>query len=229
MTEAPTPVLFISGAGLPPWIWDDVRARLTERPTHVAPRPVGKHASLADHASAALDEVPGGRFVVVAHSAGGTVATKILEQQPERVAGVLGVAAIVPPPGGSFVGAMPFPNRLFLSLAMRVLGTRPPEKVLRKSLAAGLPDPVADDIVRGFTPESQRYYRDPVGTAAVPSHTGYVCTTSDRDFPIAMQRSFAQRLGVDRADELATGHLPMLQEPDSLARIVREFVGSTSS
>ena len=228
MTATPTPVLFVSGAGLPPWIWDGVRALLADRPTYVAPRPEGKDASLADHAAAALDEVPGDRFTVAAHSAGGTVAAKMLEQQPERVAGVLGVAAIVPPPGGSFVGAMPFPNRLFLSLAMRVLGTRPPEKVLRKSLAAGLPDPVADDIVSGFTPESQRYYRDPVGAPSVPPHTGYVCTTSDRDFPIELQRSFAQRLGVEQADELATGHLPMLQEPDLLARIVGEFAGSNS-
>ena len=229
MTETPTAVLFVSGAGLPPWIWDGVRARLGDRPTYVAPRPAGKDASLADHAAAALEQAPADPFVVVAHSAGGTVAAKMLEQQPERVAGVLGVAAIVPPPGGSFVRAMPFPNRLVIGLAMRLLGTRPPEKVLRKSLAAGLPDSVADDIVSGFTPESLRYYRDPVGAAPVPPHTGYVATLADRDFPVELQRSFAQRLGVAQADELETGHLPMLQEPESLARIVEEFAASTSS
>ena len=143
MAESPVGVLFLSGAGLPPWMWDDVRARITDRPTYVGPRPPGADASLGDHATAALDAVAADRFVIVAHSAGGMVAAKILELQPERVAGLLGVSCVVPAPGASFVGSMPLPNRVVLGLVMRVLGTRPPEKALRAQ-AAGLPEPVVD-------------------------------------------------------------------------------------
>ena len=226
MSETSTPVLFVSGAGLPPWIWDGVRAELTDHPTYVAPRPAGKDASLADHAAAALDEVPAERFVVVAHSAGGMVAAKLLELQPERVAGLLGVASWVPAPGASFVGSLPFPNRLVLSLMMRVLGTRPPEKALRAQ-AVGLSVSVADDLVRDFVPESQRYYRDPTGVVARPRRVGYVCTTEDQ-MPAKLQRAFADRLGVERPTELGTGHLPMLEDPGALRGVIESFARNTS-
>src|SRR5687768_782997 len=134
-------VVFLSGAGLPTWIWDDVRARVPDRPTYVGPRPPGEHASLADHAKAALDAAETDRFVIVAHSAGGMVAAEILGQQPGRVAGLLGVSCVVPAPGASFVGSMPFPNRVVLGLVMRMVGTKPPEKALRAQ-AAGLPEAV---------------------------------------------------------------------------------------
>ena len=225
MPETPTPILFVSGAGLPTWIWDGVRANLTDRPTYVADRPADAGASLADHAVAALEAVSAEQFVVVAHSAGGMVASKILELQRERVIGLLGVSAWVPAPGGSFLSSLPFPNRLVLSLMMRVLGTRPPEKAVRAQ-AAGLTPAVVEDLVRDFVPESQRYYRDPAGEAPFPWRTGYVCTTADRELPVALQRSFAQRLGVERPQELGTGHLPMLEQPAVLARMVGAFTDS---
>ena len=110
------------------------------------------------------------------------VAAKILELQPQRVAGLLGVSCVVPAPGASFIGSMPFPNRAVLGLVMRVLGTRPPEKALRAQ-AAGLPAPVVEALVSDFVPESQRYYRDPAQEAVTPTHRGYVCTTRDDELP----------------------------------------------
>ena len=225
MAESPVGVLFLSGAGLPPWMWEDVRARITDRPTYVGPRPPGADVSLGDHATAALDSAATDRFVIVAHSAGGTVAAKILELQPQRVAGLLGVSCVVPAPGVSFIGSMPFPNRVVLGLMMRVLGTRPPEKALRAQ-AAGLPEAVVEALVSDFVPESQRYYRDAAQQTFAPAHRGYVCTTRDDELPEALQRSFARRLGVDRPAELATGHLPMLEHPDGLAGKVVSFVDS---
>ena len=223
MAESPVAVLFLSGAGLPSWMWDDVRARITNRPTYVGPRPPGADVSLGDHATTALDATGTDRFVIVAHSAGGTVAAKLLELQPQCVAGLLGVSCVVPASGASFIGSMPFPNRAVLGLVMRVLGTRPPEKALRAQ-AAGLPAPVVEALVSDFVPESQRYYRDPVQEAITPTHRGYVCTTRDDELPEALQRSFARRLGVDRPDELATGHLPMLEDPDALAGKLDSFL-----
>jgi pimeloyl-ACP methyl ester carboxylesterase len=208
-------------------MWDDVRARITGRPTYVGPRPPGADVSLGDHAIAALDSVATDRFVIVAHSAGGMVAAKILELHPEGVAGVLGVSCVVPAPEASFIGSMPFPNRVFLGLVMRVLGTRPPEKALRAQ-AAGLPEALVDALVSDFVPESQRYYRESVEENVVPAHRGYVCTTRDDELPEALQRSFALRLGIESPEELATGHLPMLEDPDALAGKVVSFVDSAA-
>ena len=209
-------------------MWDEVRARIPDRPTYVGPRPPGADVSLADHANAALDEVETERFVIVAHSAGGMVATKLLELQPDRVAGLLGLTCVVPTPGASFIGSMPFPNRVILGLVMRVLGTRPPKKALRAQ-AAGLPEPVVEALVSDFVPESQRYYRDSVQGTVAPAHRGYVCTTSEDERSQQLQRSFASRLGIERPEELATGHLPMLEDPDSVVGRIESFVGEATS
>ena len=227
MAESQVGVLFLSGAGLPVWMWDEVRARLSDRPTYVGPRPPGPDVTLADHATAALDEVKTERFVIVAHSAGGMVAAQILGLRPDRVAGLLGVTCVVPRPGTSFIGSMPFPNRVILGLVVRMLGTKPPAKALRAQ-ATGLPEAVADRLVSDFVPESQRYYRDPAPETLAPAQRGYVCTTRDDQLPEKLQRSFASRLGVERPGELATAHLPMLEDPDALVGKIEAFVESVS-
>ena len=128
-------ILFLGGAGLPAWIWDDVRRRLSgSHETRVAPRPVRSGAGVRDYADAAIGSMAADRFVVVAHSAGGVVGAEVMRLAPERVAGFLGVCAVVPQGGGSFITAMPVPNRWMLSAVMRLAGTRPGHLVL---MAAG--------------------------------------------------------------------------------------------
>lgn len=212
-----TPILLLSGAGLPTWIWDDVRAALPAE-SRVAPRPPGA-PSLADHARCALAEAAGwDRFVVVAHSAGGVVAAELLATAPDRVAGVVAVAAIVPPPGRSFLGALPLPQRLLVSALMRVLGTRPPAKQIRDDLAAGVDAGLAQRLVDDFEPESQAYYRDRVGDYAAPRAATYVLTGRD-SLAAALQEEYAARLGAD-LERIDTGHLPMLEQPRALAGLI---------
>src|SRR3712207_5167808 len=111
MTATRSPILFISGAGLAPWVWDDVRAAL-DVPSAVAGRPAtGASASLVDYAQAAIAAAPPGEFTVVAHSVGGVVGAEVARLVPERVAGFLALSAAIPGPLGSFVSAMPRPNR----------------------------------------------------------------------------------------------------------------------
>ena len=54
----------------------------------------------------------------------------------------------------------------------------------------------------------------------------YICTTGEDDRSERLQRSFARRLGVESPEELATGHLPMLEDPDALAGKIVAFVDS---
>lgn len=213
-----TPVLLLSGAGLPAWIWDGVRAALAVE-SAVAPRPLALDASLDDYARAALGAAPGERFVVVAHSSGGVVAARLLGMAPERVRGLLALAAVLPRPGESFVRAMPFPRRLVLGAVMRIAGTRPPQSAVRSSLAAGLPPEVQDRIVADLVTESQRYFRDLVGPWAAPAQSRYVPAERDEELPLPMQRRFGALL-TETATPLPTGHLPMLEDPGAVASAI---------
>lgn len=224
--SAPHPsILFISGAGLPAWIWDEVRSHMSgSHETQVAPRPLSSTAGVREYAEAAIDSAPDGRFVIVAHSAGGVVGTEVVRLAPERVTGFLGVCATIPSPGGSFITAMPVPNRWILSIAMRLGGTRPPESAICKTLSYGLDEQTVDRLIAGFMPEPQNYYRERIGEQTLGVPRGYVITHADRELPTALQERFAAKLGVEWQHELPTGHLPMLETPDALAETIRRFI-----
>ncbi|MFC7449576.1 alpha/beta fold hydrolase [Rhodococcus daqingensis] len=219
-----TPIVFLSGAGLPAWIWDEVRASLPVDSV-VAAYPKQAGATLRDYAEAVLAQAPDGEFTVVAHSIGGVVASEVAAVAPTRVGGLLAVAASVPSAGRSFLGALPAPQRHIVGLIMRVAGTRPPEKAIRSGLCAGLGEDEVARIVADFAPESQRLYRDRVSARVFPARAGYVVTTADKEFPAALQGRYAAELGAGWRREMATGHLPMLQEPAALSQILKEFAG----
>jgi pimeloyl-ACP methyl ester carboxylesterase len=225
-TEPLTPILFLSGAGLPAWIWDEVRASLPVDSV-VAGYPKLSGASLRDYAEAVLGQAPDGEFSIVAHSIGGVVASEIVAVAPDRVAGLLGVAASVPAAGRSFLGALPAPQRLIVGLIMRVAGTRPPAKVIKSGLCAGIGESDVARIVADFEPESQRLYRDAVSARTLPARSGYVVTTADKEFPAALQGRYADELGSGWRREMATGHLPMLEDPASLSQILKEFAAGS--
>ncbi len=219
-------VLFLGGAGLPAWIWDDVRAGLPAGTrSAVAAYPRGT-ASLADHVGQVAGAAPWRTFTVVAHSIGGVVGAGLLAGHPGRVAGFLGVAAVVPAGGRSFLGSLPLPARLVLGGLLRVAGTRPPDRAIRSSLTAGLPRALADRVVADYTPESARLYRDAAGSGALSAHRGYVHTSADREVSPAVQEASARRLDAGWTRTLPTGHLPMLEAPGSLAGAVSDFLAA---
>ncbi|WP_166982207.1 alpha/beta hydrolase [Paramicrobacterium fandaimingii] len=172
------PVLFLSGAGLPEWIWDDVRNGL-DGDSAVAATPRHSSATLADVAAAALASAPWPRFTVVAHSIGGAVATRLLPLAGDRVDALLGVAALFPKPGTSYSANLPFPARWIMPLALRMTGTRPPDSVIRSSLGAGLDDDTADRLVAQFEPEPVGLYLDKTVETAFPARSGYISTSRD--------------------------------------------------
>lgn len=211
------PVLLLSGAGLPAWIWDDVRSALPVE-SRVAAYPRGR-STLADHARGALDTVADWPAChVVAHSVGGVVAAAMAALAPERITAVTGVCAIMPRSGSSFVTSLPPPQRQVMGAMVRLLGTRPPERVLR-SLCRGLDDVVADRVVADFAPGSKRLYLDRVPTFRWPATTAYVATTADPEFPLALQERYAATLGAVPLT-VDSGHLPMLERPAALAGLL---------
>lgn len=213
------PVLFVSGAGLPPWIWDDVRRALPVD-SRVADRPSSSEASLGAYADAALAcAAEWDRFVVVAHSVGGVIAGELATRAPQRLSMVVGVAAVVPEAGHSFLASLPFPQRHLVSVIMRLAGTRPPAKEIRDRLCRGVAPEIAERIVAEFRPESQRLYRDRLSADPRPARGSYLLTQQDPEFSGAAQRRFAARLG-GAVQELPTGHLPMLEQPALVAELL---------
>jgi pimeloyl-ACP methyl ester carboxylesterase len=219
------PVLFLSGAGLPSWLWDEVRAGLNGRRSVVVDPPRGS-APLAEHAAATLAHAPGPRVAIVAHSVGGVVAAEVLARYPERVAGVLGVSAIVPRPGRSFVGTLPLPARAVLPVVLRVAGTRPPEAAVRQGLAAGLPAPIVDRLVAELAPESRRLFTDRVARAdaVVRQPRGYLLTTADREVRPALQQRCAATLQAQWTETVDGGHLAPLEHPGAVLRAVERLL-----
>lgn len=216
-----SPLLFLSGAGLPAWIWDDVRAALPTSTVAAYP----SAGSLRDYATKVLDEAPE-RFTVVAHSIGGVIAGQLVAQAPDRVDGLLAVAASIPRAGQSFLTALPFPQKLIVRAVIRLAGTKPPEKAIRAGLAAGLEKSLVDRIVGEFSPESADLYRDTVAQGTFPARRGYLTTTADKEFPVALQQVYAKNLDPTWTHALPTGHLPMLESPGDLSLAIKTFLES---
>lgn len=230
MSTSRETIMFLSGAGLPAWIWDDVRRDLGDgQQTHVASRPQGGRARLGEYAQAVIDSAPPGGYVIVAHSAGGVIGAEVARLAPERVSAFLAISAMIPQPGGSFISAMPVPNRWVLSAAMRLAGTRPPASAIRRGLAHGLDDEVADRIIADFTPESPALYRDRTAHRSWSGWRGYLRTTKDQELPMALQQRCAQRLGAAWQSNLHTGHLPMLEDHQAVAAAITRFLDARPS
>ena len=226
MTDPHLPILILSGAGLPPWIWDEVRKRIIADSV-VAPRPAGHaDAPLSAYVDAAIEAAPAGRFAVVAHSSGGVVGSEVARLLADRVESFIAISAVIPVGHASFVTAMPAPRRWVRAAGIRLGGTRPPTSALRLGLSGGLSDEMATRIVDEFVPESKGLYLDSTGDRAWPGHRGYLVTTQDRQIPPALQRRFAQRLDGAWSEEVLTGHLPMLQDPHATATKIDDFLSA---
>ncbi|WP_166999155.1 alpha/beta hydrolase [Paramicrobacterium fandaimingii] len=218
-----SPALFLSGAGLPEWIWDDVRASIDVE-SAVAATPRRTDATLAEITAAALASAPWPRFTVIAHSIGGAVATRMLPLAADRIDAVLGVTALFPKPGTSYAANLPVPARWIMPLALRLTGTRPPDSALRSGLGAGLDEDTTDHLVAQFDAEPVGLYLDKTVETAFPDRCGYISTSNDSDLPAAAQAASASRIGATWTASIQTGHLPMLEDAPALSTSIGRFL-----
>lgn len=221
--------VLLPGAGMGSWIWQDLIAELKE-PALAINYGDASHAKkqlsfddYVDHTIQAIEAWGVESIVLVTHSLNGVIALAVAEKLGAKLAGFVAVGASIPKNGGSFLSCLPFPQRLVMGIMMRLVGTRPPDAAIRKSLCNDLSDAVAKKIIEGFQPESVAVYVTRCNVPAPQCPRLYVTLTNDHSFGLPLQREMAANLGDAPTTAIDSGHLPMLSKPHELAEILRNF------
>lgn len=152
--------VFVNGAGLEGQVWNKVVEGF-EHPCLLVEFPLRKSTfesrsglSLEDyvtHMKKQVDEWGTHRFVIVAHSIGGVFAHRLASELTDQLAGIVAVGAAIPKSGGSFLSILPFPQKMIMSIILRMSGTKPPESAIRKGLCSDLsPDQAAESQKDSF-------------------------------------------------------------------------------
>lgn len=218
--------VFVHGGMQGSWCWervlpalrgDAVAVDLPGRPG-AAPIP----ATLASWADTVI-EASGSRSVVVAHSLGGLAALAAASRAPERIAGIVFVAAVIPPRGHCYWDLLSRPH----NMARRMLRIGEPDVTMTKlagrlQLCNGLNRADRDRIVSQLVPESGAVLGTPVDYALADSlDLTYVHTDRDRMVRPSQQRRYVGNLpNRTRRLRLDCGHSVSYARPVELARIV---------
>lgn len=228
--------VLLHGAGLGPWVWDQVVPSLekpalaVEFPERSGSDEARKRLSLSDYTDCIADQVRQYRpaqFVLVAHSISGVIAPILIQRFRDRVIGFAGIGAAIPRQGSSFLATLPIPRRLVMAAVLRAFGTKPPEAAIKKSLCNDLEAEATAEVVQRFVPESRALYTTS-GTVGFPDLPFlYVHLSADAEFGMPLQRRMAANLGSPSTAHVGAGHLPMLSRPAELADVLNKFMATS--
>ena len=232
-TKSDIGFVFLHGAGLGAWIWDDLIQKL-EYPFFTIDLPGrGKHANVAtkglsldNYVKSALsdiDQFNPDKLIIVAHSISGIIGLEIADALQKRVFGFIAISASIPAANGSFVSSLPFLAGVFLRLILTLAGTRPPVSAIRSGLCNDLNEKRSLEVINRFIPESKELYLDKLKAQNVPVNSMYVHLKKDKTLSEAMQKRMIANLRAKKIIDLDSGHLPMLGKPDELAHALNTF------
>jgi pimeloyl-ACP methyl ester carboxylesterase len=181
-------------------------------------------ADCVDAVIDAADESGFERFVLVGHSLGGVTITETAYQHPQRVAHLVYVGALVPPPGASaailMIGSDLPPGPMAVMDEAR-------SKVL---FGNDLSDEQWDDHWRTIVPDAAGIMNARLSGYPTGTPITYVGMTDDVPVPPALADQMVANLGpgVDRRT-IDAGHTVMLAKPRELAAIIEEVVARASA
>jgi pimeloyl-ACP methyl ester carboxylesterase len=190
-------------------------------------KPADPHAvTLRMYRDAVLDAVHASKSPVwlVGHSFGGIVVSEAAEAEPDGIAGLIYLAALLPRSGESLTALLPQDTRTtmgpgdFLPDPASGVATIARGQRLRLFCAdcpADLRGAFADRLV----PEPLRPLSGQVALTARFSRVpkAYLYTRNDAILSYAFQQTMVQRTPVRETATLDTGHAPFLSDPDRLA------------
>ena len=179
---------------------------------------------VADQARA-LGEAPA---LAVGHGMGAALLLASLPKwsvPPKRVALFAGV---VPSQGASIISALPLPARYGLGLLpfprMAQRRLQIPKRMVYQRLCNGMETMEVVHYVAAFHPLPLQWLRSPL---AIPQDLSacpitYVALERDRLLAPRLQREQARRAGAQKVLSLDACHQAMLQQPEEVARIIRQ-------
>ncbi|MEP3209713.1 MAG: alpha/beta hydrolase [Maribacter sp.] len=226
-------ILFIHGAGLGNYIWNDLKSNLKystlmiEFPNRNTGDKTNSKLSFEDYVTKAISNTASfekQKVIVITHSIGGLIGLRIAEYLKSKTIGFVGIGSAIPDNGKSFVSCLPFPQRLILPLVMQFAGTKPPKSVIEKGLCNDLNPFQVKEVVEKFTAESKRLYTDNSKIKIPNVNKLYVELINDKEFPVSVQKKMAKNLNCKNIVTLESGHLPMLSVPEKLAEILNQFI-----
>jgi pimeloyl-ACP methyl ester carboxylesterase len=225
-------IVFIHGAGLGSFIWNDVKAHLkypslaTDFPNRNKGDKANRKLHFDDYCKSVIEQaekVKTSQLVLVTHSIGGCVGLKVAEHFGSRVAGFAAITAVIPENGRSFVSCMPFPLKIIMPALLKIAGTKPPQKAISKRLCKDLSAGQCKMVVENFTAEARNLYTENCKAKIPPVRTLFIKTLDDRELPVALQEKMARNLKAQKINSLESGHLPMLSQPKKLAELLNRF------
>ncbi|HZZ50763.1 MAG TPA: alpha/beta hydrolase [Pseudonocardia sp.] len=232
------PVLFLHPVNTGASVWDAVAPALGRRALAIDYRGHGRSdpgpsylpADFAADALAALDHVGWSTVALAGGSIGGAVAVEIASRVPERVAGVacFGATLRIGLTEGELAPALADlsargPSDWFAANGADIIGPASVPGVVERlvELSRGRESATVSEIVRATfsladaRPAAQRLPRVPA-LVAVGTH--------DTTCPLSMATELASHLRTDVVTLPGIGHLPMLEAPGEVARLLEELL-----
>lgn len=225
-------LVFMYGAGLGTWIWKDISRSFNipclflDYPGRDNDLKNTKDLTIHDYSDILCTKInnwPCDKVIIIAHSIGGIIALDTFKKISPKLTGFVAISASIPKSGESFLSSFPWIGRILMKCLYRILGTRPPETVIRKGLCNDLSKEQADEVFRRFTPESRSIYEQKITYDFPDIPKLYIKLTNDAAFGIQLQEKAINNLKPETVIEVNSGHLPMISKPDELIKIIKEF------
>ncbi len=226
-------VLFVHGAWVGQWCWEKltpllpqygIKALTLDLPGH-GHKHHQPHVSMRDYVDAVVEVIREGGLVdlvLVGHSMGGVVISKVAEVLPERLRGLVYLAGFVLRDGESMLDNVPQPTaeryrRLAEQHPERMI-TMPPELARKYFFNEASDEDAAWACARlqpqPFQPFADRITMRAFAGLSLPRH--YLLGEQDKALPRVYWEEFARRLGCEPI-RLDADHCPMISRPQQLA------------
>ncbi|MFC2086267.1 alpha/beta fold hydrolase [Bacteroidota bacterium] len=226
-------IVFIYGAGLGSFIWDDLKPLIKnpvltiEFPNRGVDDKTNVNLSFNDYKKSAIEQIEKwdiNNFVIVTHSIGGCVGLSLTDYFSEKVAGLVGISSAVPINGNSYISCLPFPQSLLMPLILNLFGTKPPQKTIEQMLCNDLTPEQTSEVIKRFTPEAKLLYTTKVDYKNLDTKTLYIKLTKDKGLSVQLQDKMIKNLNAQKVVTLDSGHLPMISKPKELSEILNNFI-----
>lgn len=225
-------LVFIHGAGLGSFIWDEIKPLLNspslmvDFPNRNKGEKANSKLSFKDYSDLIIEKVERSEFeriIIVTHSIGGCIGLKVAEYFSKRTVGFVSISSAIPDEGNSYISCLPTLQGIITKMFLRLLGTKPPKTVIIKSLCNDLTSEQSEKIVNNFTPEAITLYTQKCNANIPETNKLYIKLTQDKAFPASLQDNSIANFKTENVITLSSGHLPMISQPGKLVDILNNF------